>query len=798
MEFESLQDQMPYWHFDGTTMIFSDGSLGAGFQLKGLDINCSTTEETNEIAGSLEHLVSGMDEGISLQVFHKVSTDHREKIRAHAKEGGSPSPAYGEIKHSRIAFLKENMELGEYFKTDTFLFVRSQPHGYPRRWFWESQRKYEGIFEKDYDTFKKTFARSVRKMENALNRCGLSPVGMTPKDWHGLCFAYFNPQRVEKLGIPKYRRDDSLFSPTFTDQICGTDVGHAGGTIRADRMMGKVVTLDALPEGLTYAAMVQALAQLPFPCFLVQGIRMEDQKRELEKLQIKRRLAHSFASGSSVGDLESESTLHHTEELARELVEGSEKVVSMDLSIVVWDESLEALEDKTDAALGSFRAMGQSEGNLETYAVWDAFAGCAPGTCRGLRPKKTKSSNASHLMPVYGHWEGHRPVCLLPTRDHALFSLDPFAKEMPNWNGLVFGGSGAGKSFTVSQLMLQFHGQKPTPQIVWIDNGASSERLLEILDGEFINLNLESNICLNMFDDIKGGKNSKLVLAALEFMLGDKTPIPKRDRAVLEEAIAETYKRAKNKTPVLSDLRRVLKKHKHPSMRGYAETLYPWTGKTAFGKMLDGQSNIRLEKDLVTIETKGLDDYPDLQSVFLLLLTDYIKREAETDLERPYLLIIDEAWKLLESPSGSAFTVEAYRTFRKFNGGIWCISQHYKDFLKNDDIKNAVFPNTASVFVLRQKKIDWGDFQTTMDFAPEETELVKSLEVVKGEYSEFLYIQDENKTVLRLIPDPLSYWICTTDGNEKMKIEKKKRQNPGLKTVGVLKILANERKENIG
>ena len=64
-----------------------------------------------------------------------------------------------------------------------------------------------------------------------------------------------------------------------------------------------------------------------------------------------------------------------------------------------------------------------------------------------------KSSNASHLMPIYREWQGNRrPVCLLPNRDGVLFSIDPFAPELPNWNGLIFGGSGAGKSFTVSGL----------------------------------------------------------------------------------------------------------------------------------------------------------------------------------------------------------------------------------------------------------------------------------------------------------------------------------------------------------
>ena len=269
-----------------------------------------------------------------------------------------------------------------------------------------------------------------------------------------------------------------------------------------------------------------------------------------------------------------------------------------------------------------------------------------------------------------------------------------------------------------------------------------------------------------------------------------KRGLPKREKALLEEAIFKTYQIVQNRVPILSDLKKILQNHSRPEMRHFAEILYSWTGSTAYGRMLDGSSRVKLTKDLITIEMKGLDLYPDLQNVFLLIFTDFIRNEAARDLSTPYLLIIDEAWKLFETSGGLAFALEAYRTFRKFNGGIWCISQNYKDFLFSQEIKNAIFPNTTSVFILRQKKIDWKDFQESLDFNDDEIEVIKSLSIKKGHFSEFFFMQDENKVVVRLTPDPLSYWICTTDGSDKTRIQEMTRMHPHLNQFEILKKMA--------
>ncbi|MCY4523726.1 MAG: hypothetical protein OXB84_03195 [Halobacteriovoraceae bacterium] len=240
-----------------------------------------------------------------------------------------------------------------------------------------------------------------------------------------------------------------------------------------------------------------------------------------------------------------------------------------------------------------------------------------------MQLKKMKASNATHLMPVYSYWQGnHDPVCLLINRDGVPFALNPFDSSLPNYNGAIVGQSGGGKSFAVLQLALSFHGLKHTPKIIWIDNGASSKTLIDAMDGQFINLDLDKkNIALNMFDlpkgkNIPGPSKVKLIMAVLEAVLKDeeKKGLPKKDKALLEEAIFQTYEKIKDRPPLLQDLRNILKNHSSTQMNNYAKILYVWT-ESVYGNFLNRQTNINLTRDLIAIEMKGLDTHSDLQNV---------------------------------------------------------------------------------------------------------------------------------------------------------------------------------------
>ena len=46
--------------------------------------------------------------------------------------------------------------------------------------------------------------------------------------------------------------------------------------------------------------------------------------------------------------------------------------------------------------------------------------------------------------------------------------------------------------------------------------------------------------------------------------------------------------------------------------------------------------------------------------------------------------------------SSKDFVIDCFRVFRKYNAGIYCLSQNYRDFLSDPELADSLMPNTTS------------------------------------------------------------------------------------------------------
>jgi conjugal transfer ATP-binding protein TraC len=192
--------------------------------------------------------------------------------------------------------------------------------------------------------------------------------------------------------------------------------------------------------------------------------------------------------------------------------------------------------------------------------------------------------------------------------------------------------------------------------------------------------------------------------------------------------------------------------------------LYIWTGDRPYGKLLDGQGELRTNAEICSFDLKGLSQYPDLQSVMILTLTDFILSQVEGDRSVKKRIILDEAWELLKSQAAATFMEYSARTLRKTGSGITFITQGVEE-IANSPIGSAILNNTATKILMLQRG-DVDILQKTLKLNSQELELIQSLKQMKGHYSEGFLIEGLESQVIQVHPSPLEYWLATSDAND--------------------------------
>jgi hypothetical protein len=115
-----------------------------------------------------------------------------------------------------------------------------------------------------------------------------------------------------------------------------------------------------------------------------------------------------------------------------------------------------------------------------------------------------------------------------------------------------------------------------------------------------------------------------------------------------------------------------------------------------------------------------------------------------------------------------------YRTARKRNSSVWGISQTVEDFVGTESHPRAhgpgIFKN-ASTKIVGQQPGDIAPLVTHLNLNPAAIHEVKTFGAPrKGKGAEALLVigeKAETTQTVRIIPTPLSYWVCTTFPRER-------------------------------
>ena len=393
---------------------------------------------------------------------------------------------------------------------------------------------------------------------------------------------------------------------------------------------------------------------------------------------------------------------------------------------------------------------------------------------------------AAQMLPVVADGKGSparvnerrkTPQLLMVTRRGQLIGVDIFANRNGNFNAVVAGTSGSGKSVLAQELVMSM---LATGGRVWVfDIGKSYQKCVELADGQFMDFGMgasglvgiqaedaqeqkkTADICLNPLDMLEDPSEMLDELAQIVMVMANgDAPMELTEAELLKQAVDRVVKTAKahGQTPTMTDLTMDLMGQNDAGLRDLAIRLMPYAAGGRYAKYFEGKANVNFKSALVVLEMEGLSNKPTLQNAVVLILIMRILQEIRTtDRSDKKLIVIDEAWRLLSGNAGR-FIEWACRTLRKYGAGIVCISQSMEDFQTSRAAK-AVRMNADTVFLLRQKP--QGIAAYTSDAGLQRT--LQGLTTKTEAYSEvYVKVGDAAGVVARLILDPFSMTAYST------------------------------------
>jgi hypothetical protein len=413
-------------------------------------------------------------------------------------------------------------------------------------------------------------------------------------------------------------------------------------------------------------------------------------------------------------------------------------------------------QEEIDATCRRLREMGEeAEGmgiNEEIHALWPYWRAMQPGWTRDAdryRENSYNSAQAICMLPVCGTDPNlnNEVGVIFPTAEDSIYNFYPHdSKQFTNYNGLIIGGSGTGKSFLVSTIAAQM--KKHKARQIFIDIGGSYKNICEVMHGTYVDMNLRNDVNrINPFDPLAVEKPDPDVidatLAYLEKMMTDPAEgnLTRVQMGILEEVLQDLVGAKRGEPFYISDFRQGLQRH---SKEGevLSRRLVPFCAPNGrFRNLADGPTQSSFDNPFIVFDLTSFKDSKDLCPLAFSTIISQILRIGDMYPGELKFLYIDEAWSLLADPLLANFVVYAFRALRKKNFAVMAISQSIEEFSGTAN-KTAILANMSHLLILRQNNTESVKL-IAEEFELNETEqkIVSNLQTSVGNYSQFLLRQ---------------------------------------------------------
>jgi conjugal transfer ATP-binding protein TraC len=468
---------------------------------------------------------------------------------------------------------------------------------------------------------------------------------------------------------------------------------------------------------------------------------------------------------AAVRDPELEVSYQDAEELRDKLQRGSEKFFQYALYFTIYSKTVEELDTITshlETVLG-----GQLVYTRPTLIQMEqGFNSSLPmfsDEINVVRNMTTESLATTFPFTSVDLTTGKGVLYGVNRHNNSLILFDRF--DLENANMAVFAKSGGGKSYAVKLEVLRSL-MLGTDAII-IDPENEYQTLADAVGGSYVSVSLNSDKRINPFDlpnlgaEADGEKILRSAIIALlglmNLMLGKLSP---EEDALMDKAIRETYalkditediKTHVNPAPLMSDLQSVL-----ANMAGaesLSQRLSKYTQGT-FSGIFDKPTNFELDKSLSVFSIRDLED--SLRPIAMYIILNYIWNKIRFNVKKR-LLVIDEAWLLMQYEDSAKFLYSIAKRARKYFLGLTTITQDVEDFLGSTYGK-AVVANSSLQLLFRQSPASIEVVAETFNLTDGEKFLLLESEVGEG-----LFFAGTNHAAIKVVASYVEDQIITTD-----------------------------------
>jgi type IV secretory pathway VirB4 component len=473
-----------------------------------------------------------------------------------------------------------------------------------------------------------------------------------------------------------------------------------------------------------------------------------------------------------------ETALRDIEKLRDDLTQGIEHFFQFGLYITLYADTKEQL-DNTSEDVESLFGSRLVYSKKVLYQAEQGFNSTLPlGNDELMIGFNMNSSPVASSFPFISSELTSDEGVLYGINRHnnSLILFDRFSLQ--NANTVVFATSGAGKSYTIKLEVLRT--MMLGTDVIVIDPEREYKHLSDAVGGTYINISLNSESKINPFDlpravgeqrtaDVIRGSVITLK-GLLRLMLGQLTH---QEDSILDRALIETYAKkditadsdlSKIEAPIMQDLQDILE-----GMEGgndLALRLKKYTQGT-FSGLFNSPTNVDMKNQLVIFSVRDLED--ELRPIAIYTIVNYIWNVVRSELKRR-ILIIDEAWWLMQNEDSAKFIYALVKRCRKYYLGVTNITQDVNDFLLSP-YGQAIVNNSALQLLMRQSPAAIDLIQKTFILTEGEKYLLLECGVGEG-----IFFAGDKHAAIKVVSSYTEDQLITSDPRQILEIEQAKKE----------------------